>query len=207
MRVPVDKPYTITTKFGVPDKYAKFGRHSGTDYAVPLNRDVLSPVGGTIEYAKRHSTGGNMLMIKDAKGNYHRLMHNNSFVKKSGRVEEGQVVAKAGTTGLSTGVHVHHDIATTPFPISFSQFLDPNKYNDKQEVEMPTRNQVSNLKFLTMRQKGSKPEMDKYSKLPLGNYIEYLTELQTKYGIAPQPVNDGKIKALKDKIISFVKGA
>lgn len=136
MRVPVNKPYTITTKFGVPDKYAKFGRHSGIDYAVPLNRDVLSPVGGTIEYAKKHTTGGNMLMVKDARGNYHRLMHNNSFVKKSGAVKEGQLVAKAGTTGLSTGVHVHHDIATTPFPISFSQFLDPNKYNDKVGVEM-----------------------------------------------------------------------
>lgn len=133
MKVPVNKPYTITTQFGVPSQYAKFGKHSGIDYAVELNRTVYSPVDGEIAYARVHDTGGKMLMIKDAKGNYHRLMHNNSFIKTSGKVKQGEAVAKAGTTGLSTGVHVHHDIASRMFPISFNQFFNPNTYKDKEE--------------------------------------------------------------------------
>lgn len=132
MRTPVDKPYTITTQFGVPDSYAKFGYHSGIDYAVPKGRPVLSPVDGIVTYAKYHQTGGNMVMIQDSNGNHHRLMHNNRMLVSYGqKVKEGQQVAEAGTTGLSTGVHVHHDIATQQFPTSFSQFINPNTYRDK----------------------------------------------------------------------------
>lgn len=141
MRKPVNQPYVITTGYGELDSYSKFGKHTGLDFAVPLNRTVYSPVDGTIVYAKKHATGGNMLMIKDRKGNYHRLMHNNSFIRTSGTVKQGEPVARAGTTGLSTGVHVHWDICRVMWPDSFLQFFNPNTYNDKQEITPMTKAQ------------------------------------------------------------------
>lgn len=125
MRRPVNAPYTITTEFGVKDSYALFGRHSGVDYAVPKGRPVYAPASGTVQNVVS-DTGGNMVVIFDGQF-YHRLMHNSSFsVKNGSRVVEGQEVAKAGSTGLSTGPHVHWDINTRGVTATaFSQFIPP----------------------------------------------------------------------------------
>jgi hypothetical protein len=134
MRRPVNSPYTITTEFGVPDSYAKFGYHSGVDYAVPLNRPIYAPTSGQLTNVVS-PTGGNMVVIKDNQGLTHRLMHNNSFSRSNGWVNEGEQVALAGTTGLSTGVHSHWDINKEgTYPTSFSSFISPadwlaGKYN------------------------------------------------------------------------------
>lgn len=143
MGYPVNQPYVITTYFGVPDSNAYFGRHSGIDYAVPLNRTVYAPKSGKITYAQKHPTGGNMLIIFDGT-RYHRLMHNNSFIVTSGTVIEGQPVAKAGTTGLSTGVHVHWDCPINQVPKAFSDFIDPLEYIEEGE-EMLTKDQLVDL--------------------------------------------------------------
>lgn len=125
MRRPVNQPYTITTEFGQPDSYAAFGRHSGVDYAVPLNRPIYAPKAGTIVYAQLHPTGGNMVIIFDGQF-YHRLMHNNVMnVSVGAKVSEGQQVSQAGTTGLSTGVHCHWDIVKAQVPRSFADFISP----------------------------------------------------------------------------------
>lgn len=124
-RVPVDQPYTITTEFGVKDSNAKFGYHSGIDYGVPLDRPIYAPTGGQLTNVKS-TTGGNMVVIFDGTY-YHRLMHNNSFSRSDGAVTEGQEVAKAGTTGLSFGVHCHWDINNEGYyPSSFAAFINPN---------------------------------------------------------------------------------
>lgn len=137
MRVPVNQPYTITTQFGVPDSNALFGRHSGIDYAVPLDRAVYAPASGKLNNISS-KTGGNMVVIFDGKY-YHRLMHNSSFSRIDGQnVNEGDEVARAGTTGLSTGVHCHWDVNTQgTYASSFSAFVDPNILL-KQGGDMPS---------------------------------------------------------------------
>lgn len=181
---PVKLPYWISTKFGVPSQYAKFGRHSGIDYAVPLNRTVYSPVKGTIVYAQKHSTGGNMVMIKDGKGNVHRLMHNNSFIKKSGSVAQGEPVAKAGTTGLSTGVHVHHDICKVMWPTSFSQFFNPSTYTDIKTPAYPKWVKVVSRGGAYVR---SKPTTA--SSLAGSRYLPYLTPFRVSGVVTGQSIN------------------
>lgn len=126
-RRPINAPYQITTEFGVADGYAKFGRHSGTDYAVNLGRPVYAPASGSLQNVVS-PTGGNMVVIYDGQF-WHRLMHNSAFVRSNGSVQEGNEVAKAGTTGLSTGVHVHWDINSEGiYPTSFAAFKDPFKW-------------------------------------------------------------------------------
>lgn len=127
MRRPVNAPYTVTNTFGVPDANAKFGRHSGTDYAVPTGTPVFAPVSGNLQNIVS-ITGGNMVVIFDGKY-WHRLMHNSSFSRQNGRVEEGQQVAPSGNTGLSTGPHSHWDINTEGvYPTTFNSFIDPEKW-------------------------------------------------------------------------------
>jgi hypothetical protein len=126
-RRPVNAPYQITTEFGVPDKYAKFGRHSGVDYAVPAGRAIFATVSGQLQNIVS-PTGGNMVVIYDGKY-WHRLMHNSSFTRNNGYVNEGEQVATAGTTGLSTGVHSHWDINKEGiYPTSFAAFIPPADY-------------------------------------------------------------------------------
>lgn len=124
MRRVVNAPYTITTEFGVPDQYAKFGRHSGVDYSVPTGRQVFAPASGNLTNVVS-STGGNMVVVFDGRF-YHRMMHNSSFSRGNGWVNEGEEVARSGSTGLSTGPHVHHDINTEGVtPSSFAAFIPP----------------------------------------------------------------------------------
>lgn len=151
MRRPVNAPYTITTEFGVKDSYALFGRHSGVDYAVPTGRPIYAPASGTLTNIVS-PTGGNMVVIYDGQF-YHRLMHNSTFSRGNGWVNEGEEVAKAGSTGLSTGPHCHWDINIHGSTArSFSDFRSPAEWLAgvyKQEVpkggEMANRDQVNNL--------------------------------------------------------------
>lgn len=123
-RRPVNSPYTITTEFGVPDSYAKFGRHSGTDYGVPKLRPIYAPKSGQLTNVVS-PTGGNMVCIYDGQFT-HRLMHNDHFARGNGSVQEGDVVAYADSTGLSTGNHCHWDINDEGvYPTSFGHFKDP----------------------------------------------------------------------------------
>lgn len=148
MRRPVNSPYVITTEFGVPDSYAKFGRHSGVDYAVPLNRQVYAPASGNLTNVVS-PTGGNMVVIYDGQF-YHRLMHNNSFSRVNGSVQEGDEVAKVGTTGLSTGYHCHWDInAEGTYPTSFTAFRDPYKWLQGEYKLPPPPATGSNQRILS----------------------------------------------------------
>lgn len=124
MRRPVNQPYSITTTFGELDSYARFGKHAGIDYAVPAGRPIYAPIGGNLTNVVS-PTGGNMVVIHDGQF-YHRLMHNQSFSRGNGSVQEGNEVAKAGTTGLSTGPHCHWDINKEgTYPTSFAAFIPP----------------------------------------------------------------------------------
>lgn len=132
MRIPVNQPYVITTAFGVPDSNAKFGFHSGIDYAVPLGRPVYAPASGSLKNIVS-PTGGNMVQIFDGIA-YHRLMHNRVFSRNDGQVNEGDQVAEAGSTGLSTGPHVHWDVATEANPSRFGVFIDPMEYIKGEDI-------------------------------------------------------------------------
>jgi hypothetical protein len=184
MRRPVNSPYSITTEFGVKDSYAKFGYHSGVDYAVPLNRPIYAPTSGQLENVVS-PTGGNMVVIK-ANGLTHRLMHNNSFSRGNGWVNEGDEVAKAGTTGLSTGVHSHWDINKEgTYPTSFSSFINPAAWLEGASMATPTdvlRIIASEVEGFDMT-KTHKGEYDKiltdaWGSKPTDDYVRHAWKVQ-----------------------------
>lgn len=84
-----------------------------------------------------------MVVIHDGQL-YHRLMHNSSFSRDNGPVNEGDEIAKAGSTGLSTGVHCHWDINNEgTYPTTFNSFINPNEWLKGEEMIGDTDNEYS----------------------------------------------------------------
>lgn len=92
------------------------GRHNALDYPVPLNTPVGSIMSGTVIAAGWDKLFGYHVRIKNANGTYTILAHLNSIgVKVGQRVGAGQYVGRSGSTGNSTGPHLHVEVRTDPY--------------------------------------------------------------------------------------------
>lgn len=87
--------------------------HSGVDYAAPRMTPILAAGNGVVGKAGRHSGYGNLIILKHTNGYETAYAHQTKFAKgiKNGvRVRQGQVIGYVGSTGLSTGPHLHFEI-------------------------------------------------------------------------------------------------
>ncbi|WP_052356551.1 peptidoglycan DD-metalloendopeptidase family protein [[Clostridium] dakarense] len=84
--------------------------HRGIDIPAPQNTDILSSDDGIVIFSGSQNGYGNVVKIKHFDGKKTVYAHNTSNVVKEGDiVKKGQVIAKVGTTGNSTGNHVHFE--------------------------------------------------------------------------------------------------
>lgn len=84
--------------------------HRGIDIPAPKNTDILSSDDGIVIFSGSQNGYGNVVKIKHFDGKKTVYAHNTSNVVKEGDiVKKGQVIAKVGTTGDSTGNHVHFE--------------------------------------------------------------------------------------------------
>lgn len=82
--------------------------HTALDIGAPKNTPVHSVADGKVLISSKTATIGNYVFIKHADGFYSRYGHlNKRCVKKGDKVKAGQLIGKVGTTGLSTGYHLH----------------------------------------------------------------------------------------------------
>ncbi len=86
--------------------------HYGIDIAAPKNSKIIAPLDGTVVYTKHQSSGyGIHMLINHGNGYYTLYGHCNSLAVSSGQhVKQGQVIAYVGTTGYSTGNHLHFEV-------------------------------------------------------------------------------------------------
>lgn len=110
---PVDKG-RITSGVGWrPDPFGsgKMMYHRGYDIAVPTGTPVYSVKPGTVYYAGLYKGYGNLVAVDHGNG-YLTLYGHNSEVKvtRGQRVDDKTVIALAGSTGRSTGPHVHYEL-------------------------------------------------------------------------------------------------
>jgi murein DD-endopeptidase MepM/ murein hydrolase activator NlpD len=84
-------------------------QHSGVDLQAPEGSPTVSPVDGKVERVEHNPAGlGLTVVIRDAQGMEHRLGHLQSTVAYPGMVvAQGQNLAKVGSTGNTTGAHLH----------------------------------------------------------------------------------------------------
>lgn len=97
----------ITSKFG-----PRWGRmHYGLDIAAPTGTPVLAAAGGTVTYSGWAGSAGIMVTIDHGDGSQTRYLHNaDTLVRVGDRVRSGQRVALVGSTGESTGPHLHLEV-------------------------------------------------------------------------------------------------
>ena len=105
--------YKITSEYGyrVHPILKKKKLHTGIDISVPKGADVVAANSGTVIYSGYYGGYGNTVII-DHGGKISSLYAHNSklLVKEGDRVAKGQVISKCGSTGLSTGPHVHFEV-------------------------------------------------------------------------------------------------
>lgn len=111
-RAPVRNSY-ITSGFGY--RADPFGRgsqlHRGIDFNAKVGDPVLAVADGVVSFADSRSGYGRTVEVDHSNGYVTRYAHNSRLTVKVGDlVRVGQEVAKAGSTGRSTGAHVHFEV-------------------------------------------------------------------------------------------------
>ncbi|NLF54985.1 MAG: peptidoglycan DD-metalloendopeptidase family protein [Thauera phenolivorans] len=93
--------------------------HNGVDYAAPVGTPVRAVSDGVVEFAGRQGGFGNLLVLRH-QGKYETAYaHLNGFapaVKAGAKVSQGEIVAFVGSTGWSTGPHLHYEIRIDGVP-------------------------------------------------------------------------------------------
>jgi len=114
MRTPVDGA-RISSGFGRRRHpvlgYSKM--HKGVDFAAPRGTPIMAAGDGVVDRANRYGSFGNYVRIRHAGGYKTAYAHLKGFGKgiKSGRrVRQGQIIGYIGTTGRSTGPHLHYEV-------------------------------------------------------------------------------------------------
>jgi murein DD-endopeptidase MepM/ murein hydrolase activator NlpD len=91
----------------------RWGRmHKGVDIAAPTGTPIYAAAPGVVVYARWNSGGyGNLVDIRHADGSMTRYAHNSRiFVQEGQVVEQGQHISAMGSTGFSTGPHLHFEV-------------------------------------------------------------------------------------------------
>ena len=103
----------MSSHFGVRhDPFSKkLAFHPGVDIAVPAGTLLRAAQSGRIVFSGRQRGHGNTVVIEHDNGLTSQYSHNAKNLKKVGdRVAKGDAIAKAGSTGRSTGPHVHFEV-------------------------------------------------------------------------------------------------
>jgi murein DD-endopeptidase MepM/ murein hydrolase activator NlpD len=96
--------------------------HTGVDWAAPRGTPIVSAGNGTVIKAARESGYGNRVEIQHANGYITTYNHMSGFargMREGLRVRQGQVIGFLGSTGLSTGPHLHYEVIVN------GNFVDP----------------------------------------------------------------------------------
>ncbi len=99
------------------------GIHKGIDFAAAVGSDVLAVASGIVTWAGPRGAYGNMVEVTHGKGYVTRYAHaERTLVSVGDEVQRGEAIATVGSTGRSTGPHVHFEV------LKNGQQIDPMRY-------------------------------------------------------------------------------
>ncbi len=172
MKTPIDGA-RISSGFGMRRHpvlgYSKM--HKGMDFAAPTGTPIYAAGDGVVEKAGRFSSYGNYLRIRhntSIKTAYAHLSRFSKGISAGTRVKQGQVVAYVGTTGRSTGPHLHYEV-----------MLDGNQVNPNS-LKLPTGETLGGRELAKF--KGSLREIDQVYAAALANGTKLASNGQGRAG-------------------------
>ncbi len=116
----------ISSKFGYRNSPIHGGRqfHKGVDIPGKVNQDVIAVADGVVLRSEKSGNYGWLVEINHGDGITTLYAHNNSNTVKVGEpIKKGQLIAKLGSTGRSTGPHVHFEVRKNGKMINPSKFI------------------------------------------------------------------------------------
>jgi len=120
----------ITSTFGTRSDPFSGGRahHKGIDFEANIGDPVFAAADGVVSFTGVKNGYGNVVEVDHGNGYTTLYAHNSAFTVRAGDlVRAGQQVAKAGSTGRSTGPHIHFEVHTNGVAVNPKPFLDSVK--------------------------------------------------------------------------------
>ena len=87
--------------------------HNGVDFSAPRGTPIVAAGNGVVEQAKWNSGYGRQTIIRHANGYKTSYSHQHRFskgIRPGVRVRQGQIIGQVGSTGYSTGPHLHYEV-------------------------------------------------------------------------------------------------
>lgn len=133
--LPVLPGTPLTSPFGYRDIGIGTNDHLGTDWGGASGDPIYATMNGTVVKAQYDSSRGNYVIVKHTQDAYFSTYQHllSDSVNVGDIVQQGQTIAAMGTTGDSSGVHLHFAISTTPYGSyaddgNVGTFIDPEIY-------------------------------------------------------------------------------
>jgi murein DD-endopeptidase MepM/ murein hydrolase activator NlpD len=149
---PVDK-LDFTSNFGIrSDPFNHTARmHAGVDIPGPVGTPVYATADGTVDRAERAGGYGNLVELDHGKGIQTRYGHLSSILVHDGEhVHRGQMIALMGSTGRSTGPHLHYEVRMDGKAVNPAPFLTA--------VDFLTASQSSAVNLVPVSTSGPAPQ-------------------------------------------------
>lgn len=130
--LPVAARHRVSSKFGRrrdPIHRNRYANHRGLDFAAPRNTPLMATAAGRVSFAGTRGAFGRTVEIDHGNGFKTRFAHMNKLKVRAGqRVELGDTVGLMGTTGRSTGVHLHYEILYRNRQVDPKNFIEAGRY-------------------------------------------------------------------------------
>lgn len=128
-RTPLGRPLSgpITSPFGYREDPIndKKGFHAGVDMKGKRGEKIVATADGTVIQANNNGLYGRYVKIKHGNGFTTSFSHLQAFkVKKGDKVKRGQVIGLVGSSGRSTGAHLHYELCLNGKPINPVTFME-----------------------------------------------------------------------------------
>jgi murein DD-endopeptidase MepM/ murein hydrolase activator NlpD len=140
------RSYTLTSSFGF--RYDPFhgrgAQHAGLDMAGAHGEPIHAAAAGRVVRAERYGAYGNTVDIDHGRGILTRYAHLSSIkVAVGDRVEMGERIAAMGSTGRSTGTHLHYEVRIDGQPVNPRPFIESSSYllayqQDRMGPDLPS---------------------------------------------------------------------
>jgi murein DD-endopeptidase MepM/ murein hydrolase activator NlpD len=99
--------------------------HKGLDIAVPFGSDVVATAAGTVIFSGQKGGYGNCVIVSHGNGLATLYGHLSQLVAKvNDKVKVGQIIAKSGNSGRSTGPHLHYEVHKNNSPVNPKLFMN-----------------------------------------------------------------------------------
>lgn len=125
------KSYSYSSGFGV--RYDPFtgnsAMHAGVDMAGAMGEPIYAAAAGTVTTAGRAGAYGNCVEVAHGKGLATRYGHLSAILVHTGEVvRQGEIIARMGSTGRSTGTHLHFEVRIDGHAVNPRPYLDASEY-------------------------------------------------------------------------------